>query len=287
MSAFTEESWYRQEIVTDELDEFCDLVAAALGVPRANIGTKGNEKHRRGHHRSQQWILNSAYCTSRTYTVQSGLTADQARHIAGIDIIPGEWGTTENRRKTAEITARVIAAMKAGLLDEVFEVYGAAADLKTVTGYNNRENRAASSDDSHLDHPHLGCDRRKMRDRAFLARLAAIVIGEEDDMFTEESGRRLDALYIGVYGGGPSCGKPVDPENVVNGEPDPKTGQRGAVANAAFTYKNGLFSQLKQIRADIAKLGAGGGVTQEQLDKLADDVADRLGSLQFVADTDS
>jgi hypothetical protein len=179
MSAFTDDYWYRREIVTPELDECCDRIAAGLRIPRSNVGTKGDENHRRGHHRSQEWILNSPFCTNRTYTVQSGLTAEQARHIAAIDIVPGAWGTTDNRRKCAEITARVIAAMKLGQLDEVFEVYGAASDLRTVTGYNNREDRAASSDSSHLDHPHLGIDRRKLRDRAFLRRLASIVIGDD------------------------------------------------------------------------------------------------------------
>lgn len=178
-SDITAEIWWERELVTDELDEMCDRIAAGLGVPRSNIGAKGNEVHLRGSHRSQEWIKNSVFCTNRTYTVQAGLTADQLRHIAGVDIIPGKWGTADNRRKTAEITARLIAAMRAGLLPEVFEVYGAAADLTTVTGWNNRENRSASSDSSHLDHPHLGIDRTKLRDRAVLARIAAIVLGDD------------------------------------------------------------------------------------------------------------
>lgn len=206
MSAFTDDRWYRREIVTPELDECCDLIAAGLGIPRGDVGTKGDEDHRRGHHRSQEWILNSPFCTNRTYTVQAGLTDEQLRHIAAIDITPGAWGTTDNRRKVAAITARVIAAMKAGELDEVLEVYGAAADLRTVTGWNNRENRTASSNDSHLDHTHLGVDRRKLRDRAFLQRLAQIVIG--DDM-SAKAESEVHALWQGTYFGGSSCGRLV------------------------------------------------------------------------------
>ncbi len=206
MSAFTDDRWYRREIVTAELDECCDLIAAGLGIPRGDVGTKGDEDHRRGHHRSQEWIVNSPFCTNRTYTVQSGLTAEQLRHIAAIDITPGAWGTAENRRRCAAITARLVAAMKAGDLDEVLEVYGAAADLRTVTGWNNRENRVASSDSSHLDHPHIGIDRRKLRDRAFLQRLAQIVIG--DDM-SAKAESEVHALWQGTYFGGSSCGRLV------------------------------------------------------------------------------
>lgn len=173
------EAVWRAEVVTPELDECCDTIAAGLGIARSAVGTKGDEDHLRGHHRSQQWILASSYCTNRTYTVQAGLTSEQLRHIAAIDITPGAWGTTANRRRTAAITARLVAAMKAGELDEVLEVYGAAADLKTVTGWNNRENRTATANSSHLDHTHLGIDRRKLRDRAFLQRLASIVIGDD------------------------------------------------------------------------------------------------------------
>lgn len=200
------EAVWRNEVVTAELDGCCDAIAAGLGIARSAVGTKGDEDHLRGHHRSQQWILASSYCTNRTYTVQAGLTSEQLRHIAAIDITPGAWGTTENRRRTAAITARVIAAMKAGELDEVLEVYGAAADLKTVTGWNNREDRTATANSSHLDHTHLGIDRRKLRDRAFLQRLASIVIG--DDM-SAQAETEVHATYQATFYGGSSCGRKV------------------------------------------------------------------------------
>lgn len=199
----TAETWWRREIVTDELDEACDAIAAGLRIPRGDVGTKGNVRHLRGHHRSQEWILRSSYCTNRRYTVQAGLTDDQLRHIAAIDITPGEWGTTANRRRVAAITARLVAAMRAGELDEVFEVYGADTDLTSVTGYNNRENREASSDDSHLDHVHVGIDRRKLRDRAALGRLVAVILGE--DMSPENEAKLLkqvNDLHYGTYTNG-------------------------------------------------------------------------------------
>ncbi len=200
------ESFWQREKITPELAECCDAIAAGLGIPRGDVGTKGDENHFKGHHRSQEWLLNSRFCTNRTYTVQHGLTAEQARHVAAIDIVPGEWGTTGNRRRTAVITARLVTAMEAGELDEVLEVYGAAADLETVTGWNNRENRRATANDSHLDHVHLGIDRRKLRDRAFLQRLASIVMG---DGMSAKAESEVHALWQGTYFGGNSCGRKV------------------------------------------------------------------------------
>ena len=63
-----------------------------------------------------------------------------------------------------------------------------------------------------------------------------------NDMTPEERGW-LNNLFVGTYYGGPSCGEPVDPENVVNKEH----------ANST-KYRNGIFSQLKQIRANQKKI---------------------------------
>jgi hypothetical protein len=150
------------------------------GQPRTAAGTKGNERHLRGSHRSQEWILNSRYCTDERYTVQSGLTAAQARHIAGFDFTPGAWGTAENRRRMVEQSKRIIAAMKAGELDELREFYG-TTDGRTVTGWNNIENRPASSDSSHLDHWHAGIDRRHCANKQLMERIVRIALGVEEN----------------------------------------------------------------------------------------------------------
>lgn len=99
-----------------------------------------------------------------------------------------------------------------------------------------------------------------------------------DDMTPEEH-NWLNNLFVGTYYGGPSCGKPVDPENVVNGEH----------ANSK-KYRNGIFSQLNQIRANQQKildaLKAEGGdcaISPEQLEALADDVSSRLRAITYVA----
>lgn len=85
-----------------------------------------------------------------------------------------------------------------------------------------------------------------------------------DDMFTDEDRRRLNAVYAALFTGGPSCGVPVDDAHIVNPED----------ANAA-KYKNSVFSQLAQIRAEP---GTGGGATAAEVaDAVVAEFADKLG----------
>lgn len=174
------EPWWGREIVTPELDWLGHTICARTSRPRVAAGTKGDQYHLRGAHRSQEWILNSRYCTSRTYTVQSGLTGEQARHIAGFDFTPGS--------ATAMIaqSRRLYAAMRSGALEPVREFYGNVDGDRVVDGWNNVANRAATSDSSHLWHWHLTIDRRRLRDRALMERILAIALGEDDDMAAED-----------------------------------------------------------------------------------------------------
>lgn len=179
------ESWWNREVITPELDWLGDELCRRTGRPRAAAGSKGDNRHLNGSHRSQEWIKKSRWCTSRTYTVQSGLTAEQARHIAGFDFVPGEWGSSTNRKRMAQQTGRLIAAMKAGKLDGVLAVYG-TTDGRTVTGWDNVRNRTVSSDSSHLDHWHLTIDRRRLRDRNLMERVVATVLALEDQPEKQE-----------------------------------------------------------------------------------------------------
>jgi len=175
------ESWWTREIVTPELDWLGDELCRRTKRPRGAFGVKGDNKHLRGSHRSQEWILKSKYATSRTYTVQSGLTATQQRHLCGVDFVPGEWGSAASERLMKAQTGRLIAAMKAGQLNEVREVFG-TTNGRTVTGYNNVTNQPATSDDSHLEHWHLTLDRRHCANKRLMERILAIALGEDDDM---------------------------------------------------------------------------------------------------------
>lgn len=173
------EKWWGREIRTDELKWCGDELCRRTGAPADSIGTKGNNCHLNGGHRSQEWIANSIYCTNRGYTVQNGLTAEQLRHIAALDRTPGTWGTPENRAQVALETGRLLAAAKAGLLDGVTQIEG-TLDGKTPFGYNVLTGTTFTPDSSHLEHWHLTFDRRRLHDKALMQKIVDIVVGDQE-----------------------------------------------------------------------------------------------------------
>lgn len=165
------ESWWGREIRTEELRWLGDELCRRTNQPRTAAGDKGDRFHLNGAHRSQEWIKRSVFCTNRTYTVQSGLTAEQERHIGGFDFTPGS---------VAEMIAqcrRLLAALRAGRLEEVLEFYGNVDGDRVVDGWNNLRDQAATSDSSHLWHWHLTIDRRKLKDRRLMERILALALG--------------------------------------------------------------------------------------------------------------
>ncbi|WP_328339563.1 hypothetical protein [Micromonospora sp. NBC_00421] len=184
------EPYWGREFVTPEVDWLGDELCRRTGRPRVAFGSKGDNAHLRGAHRSQEWIKRSRYCTNRTYTVQSGLTVEQERHIAGVDFTPGSAAAMIAQCK------RILAAMKAGKLDEVREFYGNVDGDQVVDGWDNVRDQAASSDSSHLWHWHLSLDRRHCRNRQLMERILAIALGtpEEAPDMTPEQGKQLDRI---------------------------------------------------------------------------------------------
>lgn len=198
------EPWWVREVVTPAMDTLGDRLCAHYRLPRYHAGTKGDQYHLRGAHRSQEWLLRSAFSQGRTYTVQAGLTAEQARWIAGFDFTPGSDAEMVRQCK------RLDAALRAGVLEEVTEFYGNVDGDKVVDGWDNIANRRATSDASHLWHWHLTIRRDQADNPAVMDRIFRIVTGaaptEEDDMTKDEllqllgspEGKR--ALGIAVWG---------------------------------------------------------------------------------------
>lgn len=199
LAQLQDEPWWDREIVTTELDWFADELCRRTGRPRTAAGTKGNEAHLRGAHRSQEWILRSSYCTSRTYTVQTGLTDVQARHIGGMDFVPGVWGTAANRALVAEQTRRLVDAAKAGRLPGVREIIGTLGG-RTVYGYRVATGQTFAADISHLDHWHLTLDRRRLTDRAVMERILAVALGEDEDMTPEQAAQLAELHKLATVG---------------------------------------------------------------------------------------
>lgn len=195
LSQLEAEPWWDREIVTDELAALGATMRQAWGLPADAIGTKGNEVHLRGGHRSQEWIRNSRWCTDRAYTVQAGLTADQIRHVAAFDVTPGEWGTPDNRQRMITITGRIVAARKAGKLPEITEVFG-TLDGTTVYG---------GADSSHLDHLHLTFDRRQLHNAELMTRVANILQGDDMALRDDADGHALIDRVASIFSLSPSA----------------------------------------------------------------------------------
>jgi hypothetical protein len=165
------ETWWEREIIPDPLRALGERLCRAYGRPLAAAGTKGDNLHLSGAHRSQEWILNSRYATSRSYTVQPGLTGTEARYICGLDFNPGSTA------RMIEICSRLDRAVRVGGLEVVREWYGNLDGDTRVDGYNNILNRAATSDASHLWHLHATLDRRQVAS-TWMSQVGDVLLGQ-------------------------------------------------------------------------------------------------------------
>ncbi len=166
------ESWWGREITTPEVNWLGDQLCAALGIPRNNFGCKGDNRHLNGGHRSQEWIVNSRYCTNRSYATETGLTGDQARHLSAFDITPA------TRDQMLLISRNIDKVTRAGQLEELVEWFGNTDNDQRVDGWNNIKNAVATSDSSHLWHLHGRFSRKVLRDPSVMQRtLTALLHG--------------------------------------------------------------------------------------------------------------
>jgi hypothetical protein len=201
----------------------------------------------------------------------------QERYIAGFDFTSGSVEDMIAQSK------RVLAAMKAGRLNEVREFYGNVDGNQVVDGWDNVRDRAASSDSSHLWHWHLGIDRRHLTNKALMERILAIALGtkqpEVPDMTPLQAQQLRDAHYVLTS----------IPNPAGTGDRVPLQVWCAAVDTAmdALAVKAGItpaeLSQIKTAAADAAKAGAAQALTPEVLaaaipDELASEVVELLAA---------
>lgn len=265
---FDGDPYQRREVVTAELDWLGDELCRRTGRPRMAAGTKGDWKHLRGAHRSNDFIDRSPLCTSRGYTFQAGLTAEQERHIAGFDFTPGEWGSASNRALMKAQTARLRSAMLDGRLAGVREVIG-TLDGRTVSG-TRADGGTLSSDTSHLDHWHLTFDRRRCRDKALMERIVAIALGDVEDDVTPQD---ISAIKQAILGDNGMQMLFTRVEAMVSGR-DPHTGGQANV----------LHQRLLTLPGDVVARLVDPDTPDEQVaDALRQLLADRPGVLELLA----
>lgn len=167
------EVWWRQEYEPPALRDFNDSLRAFFGMGRSEIGSKGDNNHMRGRHRSMAWALNSIYCTDRTYGTRDARDkSGDPNALRATDV-----GITGQTLYAA--SARLDRAVRAGLLPCVAEWFG-TVDGKTVIGWY--EGHPSSSDDSHLYHLHVGLWTSYATNAEQLRLLATVITKGSDDM---------------------------------------------------------------------------------------------------------
>jgi len=177
LSQLRAESWWNQEYQPASLAAFCERLRAHFGVAANALGSKGDEFHLSGYHRSRAWIVNSRWSSYGwgDYSVQDA--ADQGgdeNWLCAVDFTPGDAATM------IAVSQRLAAAVQVGRCPQLREWYGNVDGDQWVDGWDLLAGRAATSDSSHLWHIHMSF----LRDRAGddHANLFAILTGEEDDM---------------------------------------------------------------------------------------------------------
>jgi len=267
------ERWWGREIVTPAMDWLGDVLCAHYDRPRVAAGTKGDQYHLRGSHRSQEWILRSAYCTNRIYTVQPGLSETQARWVAGFDFTPG------SAEQMIAQCKRLNTALRLGTLEEVREFYGNVDGDRIVDGWNNVANRAATSDSSHLWHWHISIDRRLCDQTDVMRHIFAVVTGQPMSAVPSTDGgenmlgfvRSNDPALPQVYLGDGITRRPVDEQDITDIRYLVKEGWLGPLANGG------------EIRA-AANVDAFGALAEPA--KLSDEQVEKIAA-QLIAAADN
>lgn len=241
MALSPDEIWYKQEVSPPPLIELGRKLVDFFGIPPSNVGIKGNLTHLRGYHRSFNWILNSRYCTNRSYSVSETVGN---RHPFNPD-----WccalDLTLPQDQLIEVCQRLDRAVRAGLLEKITEWYGNDDGDNRVDGYDNIRNVVATSDSSHLFHLHMSWDRghvNENHDDVF-----QILTGTGEDMTPEQAW----VLHVINW----------RTDGIVNGR-DPITvpARPDLGHDTGLSIPNLLWRELKKIEA--------AGLTESELDKV-------------------
>jgi len=149
------ETYWVAEFQPPSIASLCQRLRVFFKVGSNAIGSKGDNNHLRGYHRSYAWVRNSAWSSNRTYSVTEtagNRNPGDVNWLCAVDMtVPAD--------QLIPMCHRLDIAVRAGKLEKITEWYGNDDGDNRVDGYNNVANVVASSDDSHLWHLHLSFDR--------------------------------------------------------------------------------------------------------------------------------
>lgn len=159
MADMRTDPYYIAEYVPTGLALLRAKLLKEFGLSPEKIGIKGYwVTHKRGHHRSRNFIRFSPYCTDRSYSVSASVNqGGDGNWLAGMDI-------SIDTPRLIMMCKRLDAAVRAGNLEKITEWYGNDDGDNYVDGYDNIANLPATSDSSHLWHLHLSFARSRAND---------------------------------------------------------------------------------------------------------------------------
>lgn len=170
------EAVWRAEYEPPPLARHNARLRARYSLTKSQCGSKGDNRHLKGRHRSYNWCTQSAYCTNPSY----GTTAARDKRGPRDALRATDLGLSGPRLWDA--CRRVDDAVRAGRLKGLAEWYG-TFDGVTVVGWSN--GRPASSDRSHLTHGHFGYWNDSVEDEAFFDELFDVITGDDMAGWTE------------------------------------------------------------------------------------------------------
>ena len=184
----------------------------AADLEPAEVGIVGDAGHRGGYHCGSDRVVTRDYSVVESTRDSSGLTLYASALDVG-DFTVQSGGATHNLRTFSTWCVAQCAAGAAGTGDIREIIY--SPDGRTVRRWD-RLGKRSTGDSSHLFHTHFSFFRdstKAGRDQTPLFRRYLTTIGllKENDM-SATSERQVANIYQGLFHGGPSMGRSVDPD---------------------------------------------------------------------------
>ncbi|MEH0972864.1 hypothetical protein V6U77_17230 [Micromonospora sp. CPCC 205546] len=177
----------------------------------AEVGIVGDPAHRGGYHCGSDRVLTRDYSVVESPRDSAGLTLDAAALDVGwFSVSAG--GRTHDLRSFSAWCVGQCAAGSADSRDIREIIY--SPDGKVVRRWD-RLGRRTSGDNSHLWHTHFSFFRDSIkanRDQTPLFRRYLTTIGILEDDMSAEAESKINSIYTGMFFGGSSMGRSVDPD---------------------------------------------------------------------------
>ncbi|MEH1099809.1 hypothetical protein [Micromonospora sp. CPCC 205561] len=207
----------------------------------AEVGIVGDPAHRGGYHCGSDRVVTRDYSVVESPRDTAGLTLDAAALDVGLfEVSAG--GRTHNLHS---FSTWCVAQCVAGTSDsrDIREIIY-SPDGRVVRRWD-RLNKRTSGDNSHLWHTHFSFFRdstKANRDQTPLFRRYLTTIGLLEDDMSAEAESKINSMYTGMFFGGSSMGRSVDPDA---GGPAPASNSLVAKLDYAMQRLDVLTAQLR------------------------------------------